>query len=125
MARKTKSAKSTKSTKNGKSTKSTKSTKSGKSTKSTKSGKTERKRVKFELETSAGSEVYVAGTFNGWDASKHRLKMKDGVFSKTLLVPKGRHEYKFVVDNVWCVDPRCPEWVPNDKGSLNSVIRVN
>ena len=112
MARKTKSAKGAKGATGAKKVTSAKSTTSA------------RKRVKFELETRAGCEVYVAGTFNGWDASKHRLEMKDGVYSKTLLVPKGRHEYKFIVDNVWCVDPKCPDWVPNDKGSLNSVITV-
>jgi 1,4-alpha-glucan branching enzyme len=93
-------------------------------TKSAKKAMGVRRRVKFEVEASDASEVYVAGTFNGWDAHKHRLEMKGGVFTKTVLVPKGRHEYKFIVDNVWCVDPNCPDWTPNDKGSLNSVITV-
>jgi 1,4-alpha-glucan branching enzyme len=80
--------------------------------------------VKFVIEARDASEVYVAGTFNGWDSGKHRLQPKDGVFSRTVLLPVGRHEYKFIVDDVWRVDPDCREWSPNDKGSLNSVVTV-
>jgi 1,4-alpha-glucan branching enzyme len=84
-----------------------------------------KKRVKFAIEAKDASAVYVAGTFNGWDAGKNRLRMKDGIFSTTLLVSQGRHEYKFIVDDVWLLDPECQEWTPNDKGSLNSVRTVD
>jgi 1,4-alpha-glucan branching enzyme len=87
--------------------------------------KSARRRMKFAIEAEGGSSVYVAGTFNGWDAKKNRLRMKDGVYSTTLLVARGRHEYKFIINDVWCVDPECREWVPNDKGSLNSVLTVD
>jgi 1,4-alpha-glucan branching enzyme len=83
------------------------------------------KRVKFEIQAEAGSEVYVAGTFNSWNAKQNRLKEKSGVFGATLLLPKGKHEYKFVINGVWCVDPKCQEWVPNNYGSLNSVVTVD
>ncbi len=83
-----------------------------------------RKRIRFQLDAEEGSEVFVAGSFNGWKADKHRLSHKDGVYGCSILLPKGRHEYKFVVDGVWCVDPCCAEWTPNDMGSLNSVIVV-
>lgn len=82
------------------------------------------KRVKFEIQAETGSEVYVAGTFNSWNGKQNRLKEKNGAYSATLLLPKGKHEYKFVINGVWCVDPKCQEWVPNDQGSLNSVITV-
>jgi 1,4-alpha-glucan branching enzyme len=82
------------------------------------------KRMKFEIQAEAGSEVYVAGTFNSWNATQNKLKEKSGVFSGTLLLPKGKHEYKFVVNGVWCVDPKCQEQVSNDSGSLNSVITI-
>jgi hypothetical protein len=42
----------------------------------------------------------------------------------TLVLPPGRHEYKFVVNGEWCVDANCAECVPNDQGSLNSVVTV-
>lgn len=84
-----------------------------------------KKRVKFSIKADRGSSVYVAGTFNSWNPKKHKLVYKDGVYSTTILLPKGRYEYKFVINDVWCVDPECTEWVPNGLGSLNSVIVVS
>lgn len=83
-----------------------------------------KKRITFELHAEPDSEVFVAGTFNDWNPSEKQLRYKDGVYTAMLFLPKGRHEYKFVVDGIWCVDPECPDWVPNDVGSLNSVINV-
>mgnify|MGYP001160719151 CR=1 FL=1 len=83
-----------------------------------------KKRVKFEMKAEPGSEVFVAGTFNSWDPKKNPMTAKKGVYSASLLLPKGRHEYKFVINGVWCVDPQCTEWAPNGHGSLNSVITV-
>lgn len=84
-----------------------------------------KKRVAFEIKAEPGSEVFVAGSFNGWNPTKNRLTFKDGVYRTTILLPKGRHEYKFVINEVWCVDPECPEWAPNGLGSLNSVVNVD
>ena len=85
-----------------------------------------KKQVKFQIKTESGKKVFLAGTFSGWDPKKNPLKEKGktGVYSITLTLPKGRYEYKFVVDGIWCVDPECPEWSPNDHGSLNSVLTV-
>ena len=85
-----------------------------------------KKRVQFRIKTEAGRKIFLAGTFNGWDPEKNPLKEKGktGVYSITLMLPKGRYEYKFVVDGLWSVDPECPEWNPNGHGSLNSVVTV-
>ena len=83
-----------------------------------------KRRVRFEFEGDESCAVFVAGTFNGWDPKKHKLKFKDRKHSTSLLIDKGRHEYKFIVDDRWCVDPECEDWVPNDQGSLNSVMVV-
>ena len=85
-----------------------------------------KKRVKLQLKTESGKQVYVAGTFNNWDGMEKKMaeKGKTGVYSVSLSLPKGRYEYKFVIDGAWCVDPECPEWVPNNFGSLNSVLVV-
>lgn len=89
-------------------------------------GSAGKKRVKFQLRTDPGKKVFVAGTFNDWNPEKTPLNDLDtpGVYTVTLLVQKGRHEYKFIVDGVWLIDPECPEWVPNNHGSLNSVLTV-
>jgi len=83
-----------------------------------------RKRVHFKVEADPDSKIYVAGSFNNWNAAKNSLKYKNGIFSTSILVPQGRHEYKFVINGIWTVDPYCADWTPNGHGSLNSVIVV-
>jgi len=85
---------------------------------------TERKRRKFEIKADKGKEVYLAGSFNSWNPSKNRMKYRDGYYSTSVLLPKGKYEYKFVIDGVWCVDPDCSDWAPNNFGSLNSIVSV-
>jgi 1,4-alpha-glucan branching enzyme len=84
------------------------------------------KKVRFQLTTEPGNEVCVAGSFNNWDMKANPLKNnpQSGVYSTTLTLPAGRHEYKFVVNGKWCLDPNCPEAASNPYGSLNSVINV-
>jgi 1,4-alpha-glucan branching enzyme len=83
------------------------------------------KLVHFELMAEPGSKVFLAGTFNDWDPTQIELAESNGVYSASVLVPVGRHEYKFVINGVWTADPRCPEWVPNALGTLNSVLTVS
>ena len=84
------------------------------------------RRVEFHLQAEPGSKVFVAGSFNDWDpTSLPLLPASDGrVYRATVLLPPGRHDYKFVVNGVWHVDPACPDWVPNALGTLNSVVSV-
>lgn len=39
-------------------------------------------------------------------------------------LPAGTHEYKFIVNGTWFSDPKCPDWIPDGCGSLNSVLHV-
>lgn len=85
-----------------------------------------KKKVVFFLKANPGDEVYVAGSFNSWDPTALRLEDSDesGNFKRSMFLPQGRHEYKFVVNGVWCMDTGCHEWTSNGMGSLNSVINV-
>lgn len=83
-----------------------------------------KKRVTFKLRAEPGSNVYVAGSFNEWSPTERQMTHRDHSYTTTLLLSKGRHEYKFVVNGIWCIDPECSDWAPNDQGSLNSVIVV-
>ncbi len=84
-----------------------------------------KEKVTFRFHTDPGKEIFIAGTFNAWEPKKSRLKENAaGEYSATLLLPAGRHEYKFVVDDEWCVDPQNPETIPNDHGSTNNVVVV-
>ncbi len=85
-----------------------------------------RKRVTLACAAEPGAEVYVAGTFNGWNPAKKRMKPApaDGTYKAVLLLPPGEHEYKFVVGNDWRLDARNPQWKPNAFGSRNSILHV-
>lgn len=91
--------------------------------KSTNSG---RKRVHFQIQARPGSCIFVSGSFNNWNGTEKRMKDADGDgrFAISLLLPRGKHEYKFVIDGEWRIDPKCPTWVRNEHGTLNSVITV-
>ncbi len=53
------------------------------------------------------------------------MKRKEGGRWETVLaLAPGRYEYKFVVDDEWIHDPNARENVPNEEGSLNSVMEV-
>ena len=81
--------------------------------------------VIFTLAAPAKSEVFVAGTFNKWSPHADRLTDKGGgVFSKTLHIPRGRHEYKFIVNGQWFTDPKNTVCVSNTYGGMNNVLLV-
>lgn len=84
------------------------------------------KAMHFEISAKEGSKVYVAGSFNNWDPTTHPLEHhpEDGVFRAKINLPEGKHEYKFIVDGEWHLDTKCPHWVPNEQGTLNSVVHV-
>jgi hypothetical protein len=84
------------------------------------------KRVQFQVTAEPGSDVFVAGSFNNWDATQYRMRDNPGSghCKTSVVLPAGRHEYKFVVNGTWCNDPDCLESVPNMSGSMNSVLTV-
>ncbi|MCF8095687.1 MAG: glycogen-binding domain-containing protein [Desulfobacteraceae bacterium] len=84
-----------------------------------------RKRVVFWLNAESANEVCIVGDFNGWQAQKHLLKRKPGGFwEKTLMLPPGRYEYKFLVDGNWWLDPSNGHCCDNCFGGQNSVVEV-
>ena len=85
-----------------------------------------RKHVTFTFKHDPGKEVFIAGLFNNWDQKHNKLTETNqpGIYTITMMLAKGRHEYKFVADNVWYIDPKNPESVVNDLGWANSVVVV-
>ena len=81
--------------------------------------------VAFTIAAAPDVPVFLAGTFNNWDAESIRLDGVDGVYSTTLELAPGSYEYKFIVNGFWTMDPDpSREWVPNGLGTLNSVVVV-
>jgi len=84
------------------------------------------RRVTFQVTAAPKSEVCLAGTFNQWDAKRHPMKdtKGTGTYTITLMLPRGEYQYKFVVNGTWVVDPECRNWVRNNYGTLNSLLKV-
>ncbi len=83
--------------------------------------------VKFVLFAPAAQRVALAGTFNRWDPSVTPLVRvgDDGVWTVTLALPVGQHQYGFVVDGQrWVTDPAAPA-MDDGFGRRNSVVSVS
>jgi len=81
--------------------------------------------VTFVLEETPGRRVAVAGSFNEWKPERELADRNgDGVYRARLMLEPGEYQYKFVVDGEWRLDPANPNFVPNDFGSLNSILVV-
>jgi 1,4-alpha-glucan branching enzyme len=73
---------------------------------------------------SEAKKVFLAGDFNGWAPAATRMTKRNGAFRRRMQLDPGEHHYKFVVDGEWQIDPAAMAQVPNDMGSMNSVVTV-
>ena len=81
--------------------------------------------VRFALHKPEAKGVSVCGDFNGWSPTATSMKRhEDGNWETTIVVAPGRYQYKFIVDGEWLLDPAAQKNVPNEYGSLNSVVEV-
>lgn len=79
---------------------------------------------RFRPEGRMPERVAVAGQFNGWNTQSHAMqRMDDGSFELFVPLTPGRHQYKFVVDGDWTLDPAAGE-KSFDGGAENSVVNV-
>jgi hypothetical protein len=79
----------------------------------------------FVLDAPDAKRVQLCGDFNGWKPESTPMARKTGGrWEATVPLPPGRYQYKFVADGHWLHDPKALENVPNEHGSLNSVIQV-
>jgi hypothetical protein len=82
--------------------------------------------VRFVLHAPEAQTVSLAGTFNQWDSEATPLVRSDGgMWSATLVLPAGEHEYAFVVNGErWVPDPAAPG-VDDGFGRRNSVLTLS
>ena len=84
-----------------------------------------KKRLVFKLHAPEAGEVFVAGTFNNWDAQARPLKRDaKGTWTTWMSLPAGIYEYRFVVDGAWQEDPACEDRSLNPHGDYNSVVNL-
>jgi 1,4-alpha-glucan branching enzyme len=68
--------------------------------------KSAKKKTTFTLRAPEATGVFVAGCFNDWDSTANPLERdEEGIWTCTLLLEPGEHEYRFIVDDVWWDDP--------------------
>jgi len=88
-------------------------------------GKISKKRVTLQFHAPDAEEIYLAGSFNGWNPSERPLKRhRDGNWKTTLTLEPGTYEYLFVVDGSWVSDPQCVNRIQNNLGSHNCLLHV-
>ena len=95
--------------------------------------------ILFQYDAPSARRVNLAGNFpdNQWlkDGIQHFVMHDDGmngdriagdgIWSIITTIPKGRYEYKFLVDrNSWLTDPNAIEYVDDGMGGKNSVLIV-
>jgi len=87
--------------------------------------KIKRRRVTFSFESSDAKEVILMGDFNNWNTKKHLMKNNEnGMWNKSVVIPPGRYEYKFLVDRQWKEDPQNDQTCLNCFGTYNNVFNV-
>jgi 1,4-alpha-glucan branching enzyme len=85
-----------------------------------------KRRIKLSLDAPDAEEVDLVGDFNQWNPKMHPMKQQyDGTWSKILMLPPGRYEYKFLVDGEWQEDPENGLMITNCFGTRNSVLIVS
>lgn len=92
----------------------------------TKTGKSCRVTFKYPNEEKAESAA-LAGDFNDWSATTHVMKkLKDGSFSITVVLKSNAaYSFRYVLNgNNWVNDPAADDYVANEHGEDNSLVRL-
>ena len=84
-----------------------------------------RKRVTVTFEAPHAEGVSLLGDFNQWNEKKHPMKKgQQGMWEKIIVVPRGRYEYRFMVDGQWHNDPANHRVCANAFGGTNNILEV-
>ena len=88
------------------------------------SKKTIEKKYPFKFEWKGnGKSVLLAGNFlDNWTNTEVLVKNNDtGAFELLLYLPKGKHQFKFIVDNKWTCSNQYPT-MADERGIINNFI---
>jgi 5'-AMP-activated protein kinase regulatory beta subunit len=72
--------------------------------------------------THGGEQVFVTGSFNKWQGKIVMKQNEAGEFTLVLNILPGVHQYKFIVDDVWRLNPDSP--TIEDSSVTNNIIEV-
>ncbi|MEM6720850.1 MAG: glycogen-binding domain-containing protein [Bacteroidota bacterium] len=68
--------------------------------------------------------VMLAGSFNDWSKDGFKMSKTEEGWEISILLSSGKHQYKFIVDQDWILDPNNPIKEYDYKGNVNSVCMV-
>jgi hypothetical protein len=81
--------------------------------------------VEFNLEALPGRDVYLSGSFNGWDPYMYRLReVRPGLYSLTLRLLPGTYYYMFNAEGRKYLDPLNPNRGQDSEGYEISVFSL-
>jgi len=82
-------------------------------------------RYTFTVKAEQVREICLAGDFNQWKVCDARLaRVAEDVWSITIDLPRGRHEYMFVIDGRWVTDPNAMGYSTDGFGNRNALLVV-
>lgn len=76
--------------------------------------------IKFEW-NEGGKEVFITGSFCEWNKRFKMHKNKYDIFEIELFLPKGKFEFKFIVDDIWLCSSNYPQ-IKDNRGISNNYI---
>jgi 1,4-alpha-glucan branching enzyme len=77
----------------------------------------------FTLKAPQARQVCVAGSFNDWSPMALE-RNQAGIWTHTMRLEPGEHEYRFIVDGVWWDDPLNTIRRSNELGTQNCIRTV-
>lgn len=83
--------------------------------------------VRFVLVAPDARNVSIVGDFNNWNRATTALAPSgnDGMWTTSVALPPGRHEYAFIVDGErWMPDPLASVTIHDDFGTASSIVTV-
>jgi 1,4-alpha-glucan branching enzyme len=85
----------------------------------------ELRRVRFGYFQPDAGEVFLVGSFNGWNPRATPLKRDAlGDWSIELELPPGEYRYRLVVDGDWRDDPSAQQTAMNPFGGFDALVFV-
>jgi 1,4-alpha-glucan branching enzyme len=82
-----------------------------------------RRVVEFLYVDPKALKVSVVGSFNDWAPNAHVMENKGDWWSLEILLPPGRYEYAFLIDDrIWKADPLSLVKEKNGFDELNSIL---
>ncbi|WKY15332.1 hypothetical protein Q1695_000652 [Nippostrongylus brasiliensis] len=83
----------------------------------------ETRRVKIEIDTETQRDVFVMGSFLNWQCALKCDPIGQGRRGVTVDLPRGRHEFRFLVEGTWQTSSLHTK-VPNGFGGENNLLWV-